>query len=985
MLAAEQIAAAFVQTLFGFFQPSAEVEPFKLHRQLRPARRLAVQAVQAFGQFAVQIQIGFDGDELVRQRQLRQRGLQVFAYLTFDFTSVLNYTRQRAVLFQPFHRGFGAAFFHARHVINLIAHQREVVDNLIRMHAEFVFYPFDIQLLVAHGVHQRHLLAHQLRHVFIAGGNHHLPALGLALLGERADYVVGLHIGYHQHRPTHQAHQFRQHLGLRTQFIRHRRAGGFVVGIHFVAEVFAFGVEHHRAMAVHIIGAQAAQHIEHAGEIKGKVGENLQAALPQLPLSYQLVTIKTDLDLHGELPEGLHSLHRKSPRWPQLAVEFKRLNFRTWLKEAEERLHEGNGDLFGSEHIGEQAALAAQQPSAPEIRTAAAPAELNYQAVTTETQFAELLAKLERAEAIGIDTETTSLNPLEARLVGISIAFAAGEAVYIPLGHSPTAAPEQLDLPATLGRLKLYLENACLKKIGQNLKYDQHIFANYGIALNGIAGDAMLASYIIESHLGHGLDELAERWLGLPTITYESLCGKGAKQISFADVALDQATEYAAQDADFALRIESWLKQQMDAKQLEMYENMELPVAQVLFEMERNGVLIDKDELARQSHELGSELLQLEQQAYQIAGQPFNLNSPKQLQEILFDKMDIPTKGLKKTASGGISTNEAVLETLAPDYPLPKIILQNRGLAKLKSTYTDKLPEMINPQTGRVHTTYAQAVAITGRLASNNPNLQNIPIRTEEGRRVRRAFVAPEGSRIVSADYSQIELRIMAHLSGDKTLLEAFKNGEDVHRRTAAEVFGVAPESVSPEQRRYAKTINFGLIYGMGQYGLAKSLGIDNLSAKNFIDRYFARYPGVAEYMQRTKEQAAAQGYVETLFGRRLHLPDIRAGNANQRAGAERAAINAPMQGTASDLIKRAMIAVSHWLASPQGLPSGAERLQSKLVMQVHDELVLEVVESEMDLVKQKLPELMAGVAEGELAVPLVAEVGVGGNWEEAH
>ena len=725
--------------------------------------------------------------------------------------------------------------------------------------------------------------------------------------------------------------------------------------------------------------------IEHAGEIKGKVGENLQAALPQLPLSYQLVTIKTDLDLHGELPEGLHSLHRKSPRWPQLAVEFKRLNFRTWLKEAEERLHEGNGDLFGSEHIGEQAALAAQQPSAPEIRTAAAPAELNYQAVTTETQFAELLAKLERAEAIGIDTETTSLNPLEARLVGISIAFAAGEAVYIPLGHSPTAAPEQLDLPATLGRLKPYLENACLKKIGQNLKYDQHIFANYGIALNGIAGDAMLASYIIESHLGHGLDELAERWLGLPTITYESLCGKGAKQISFADVALDQATEYAAQDADFALRIEGYLKQQMDAKQLEMYENMELPVAQVLFEMERNGVLIDKDELARQSHELGSELLQLEQQAYQIAGQPFNLNSPKQLQEILFDKMGIPTKGLKKTASGGISTNEAVLETLAPDYPLPKIILQNRGLAKLKSTYTDKLPEMINPQTGRVHTTYAQAVAITGRLASNNPNLQNIPIRTEEGRRVRRAFVAPEGSRIVSADYSQIELRIMAHLSGDKTLLEAFKNGEDIHRRTAAEVFGVAPESVSSEQRRYAKTINFGLIYGMGQYGLAKSLGIDNLSAKNFIDRYFARYPGVAEYMQRTKEQAAAQGYVETLFGRRLHLPDIRASNANQRAGAERAAINAPMQGTASDLIKRAMIAVSHWLASPQGLPSGAERLQSKLVMQVHDELVLEVVESEMDLVKQKLPELMAGVAEGELAVPLVAEVGVGGNWEEAH
>ena len=442
-------------------------------------------------------------------------------------------------------------------------------------------------------------------------------------------------------------------------------------------------------------------------------------------------------------------------------------------------------------------------------------------------------------------------------------------------------------------------------------------------------------------------------------------------------MAVEQATEYAAQDADFALRIEGRLKAQMDAKQLEMYEKLELPVAEVLFIMERNGVLIDKNELARQSHELGTELVRLEQQAYEIAGQPFNLNSPKQLQEILFGKMGIPTKGLKKTASGGVSTNEAVLEQLAPDYPLPSIILQNRSLAKLKSTYTDQLPEMINPATGRVHTTYAQAVAITGRLASNNPNLQNIPIRTAEGRRVRRAFTAPAGSVIVSADYSQIELRIMAHLSGDKTLLAAFQNGEDVHRRTATEVFGVAPESVSSEQRRYAKTINFGLIYGMGQYGLAKSLGIDNLSAKNFIDRYFARYPGVADYMQRTKEQAAAQGYVETLFGRRLYLPDIRAANANQRAGAERAAINAPMQGTASDLIKRAMINVRDWLVS--------DGLQSKLIMQVHDELVLEVVESELELVKQRLPEIMAAVADGRLNVPLVAEVGVGENWEEAH
>ena len=718
--------------------------------------------------------------------------------------------------------------------------------------------------------------------------------------------------------------------------------------------------------------------MEHAAEIKGKVGENLQAALPQLPLSYDLVTIKTDVDLHTELSDGLESLRRTSPKWSQLAVDFKRWGFRTWLKEAESRMHEAaDGDLFGSDTIGEQAALDMETSSERLPEKAVAPEKLDYQAVTTEAQFAALLDRLAQVGTIGIDTETTSLDAMNAALVGISIAFQAGEAVYIPVGHSLTAAPEQLDLQDVLGRLKPHLENPALKKIGQNLKYDQHVFANYGITLNGIAGDAMLASYIIESHLGHGLDELSERWLGLETITYESLCGKGAKQIGFADVAIGQATEYAAQDADFALRLEAHLRAQMDAKQLEMYEKMELPVAQVLFEMERNGVQIDRAELARQSAELGTGLMKLEQEAYAVAGQPFNLNSPKQLQEILFDKMGIPTKGLKKTAKGGISTNEAVLEQLAPDYPLPKIILQNRSLAKLKSTYTDKLPEMISPKDDRVHTTYAQAVAITGRLASNNPNLQNIPIRTAEGRRVRRAFTAPQGSVIVSADYSQIELRIMAHLSGDKTLIAAFQNGEDVHRRTAAEVFGIDPENVSPEQRRYAKTINFGLIYGMGQYGLAKSLGIDNLSAKNFIDRYFARYPGVAEYMQRTKEQAAAQGYVETLFGRRLYLPDIHNKNANARAGAERAAINAPMQGTASDLIKRAMIDVSHWLVS--------DDLKSKLIMQVHDELVLEVPEAELDLVKEKLPQIMAKVDEGMLNVPLVAEVGVGMNWEEAH
>lgn len=725
--------------------------------------------------------------------------------------------------------------------------------------------------------------------------------------------------------------------------------------------------------------------MEHAAEIKGKVGENLRAALSRLPLSYDLVTIKTDVDLHAELSDGLESLRRTAPKWAQLVVDFKRWGFRTWLKEAESRMHEAaDGGLSGSDAIGGQATPAAEMPSERLPEKAVAPEKLDYQAVTTEAQFAALLDKLSQAEKIGIDTETTSLDAMNAAPVGISIAFQAGEAVYIPVGHSLTAAPEQLDLQYVLDRLKPHLENPALKKIGQNLKYDQHVFANYGIALNGIVGDAMLASYIIESHLGHGLDELSGRWLGLETITYESLCGKGAKQIGFADVAIGPATEYAAQDADFALRLEAHLRAQMDDKQLEMYEKMELPVAQVLFEMERVGVQIDRAELARQSAELGAELVKLEQEAYAAAGQPFNLNSPKQLQEILFDKMGIPTKGLKKTAKGGISTNEDVLEQLAPDYPLPKIILKNRSLAKLKSTYTDKLPEMISPRDKRVHTTYAQAVAITGRLAGNNPNLQNIPIRTEEGRKVRRAFTAPPGSVIVSADYSQIELRIMAHLSGDKTLIAAFQNGEDVHRRTAAEVFGIAPENVSPEQRRYAKTINFGLIYGMGQYGLAKSLGIDNLSAKNFIDRYFARYPGVAEYMQRARECAAGQGYVETLFGRRLYLPDIRHTNANIRARAERAAINAPMQGTASDLIKRAMIDVSRWLSECEASPWD-DLLQSKLIMQVHDELVLEVPEAELDLVKEKLPQMMAAVDDGMLDVPLAAEVGAGMNWEEAH
>ena len=711
-----------------------------------------------------------------------------------------------------------------------------------------------------------------------------------------------------------------------------------------------------------------------ADEFKGKIGENLRAALVQLPLSYELVTIKTDVDLSTDLPRGLDDLQRQAPNWAQLAPRFRELGFKTWLKEAEAQLSTGEtGDLF--------AQLESEPPKqpAPEITFAPKPEQLNYQSVTTAEQLADLVAQLhvcmQNGSPIGLDTETTSREPMQAQLVGISVALAAGEAFYIPVAHR--LADVQLDWATVKISLQPFLESESLGKIGQNLKYDQHIFKNQDIDLKGIVGDAMLASYIVESHLTHNLDDLAARWLGLETISYESLCGKGAKEISFADVDVQAATQYACQDADFALRIEQHLRTQMDAAQLALYQQMELPVAQVLFEMERAGVQIDRTELAQQSATLGAELLQLEQQAYELAGQPFNLNSPKQLQEILFDKLGIPTKGVKKTAKGGLSTDESVLEKLADDYPLPKIILQTRSLSKLKSTYTDKLPEMILPQTGRVHTNYAQAVAITGRLASNNPNLQNIPIRTEQGRRVRRAFTAPQNCVIVSADYSQIELRIMAHLSGDTTLQAAFHNNEDVHRRTAAEVFGIAPEHITSEQRRYAKTINFGLIYGMSEYGLAKSLGIDAMSAKMFIQRYFARYTGVADYMQRTKEQAQQLGYVETLFGRRLYLPDIHAKNAMTRAGAERAAINAPMQGTASDLIKRAMISVQDFLHQSS--------LYSRLVMQVHDELVLEVHDSELALIREKLPELMAQVGLGVLNVPLLAEVGVGANWDDAH
>ncbi|HXF45421.1 MAG TPA: DNA polymerase I, partial [Burkholderiaceae bacterium] len=604
-----------------------------------------------------------------------------------------------------------------------------------------------------------------------------------------------------------------------------------------------------------------------------------------------------------------------------------------------------------------------------------APAQVHYETVLTEAQLDDWLRRIHAAELTCIDTETTALDPMAARLVGIALAVEPLSACYIPLAHRYAGAPQQLPLEATLARLKPWLESERHKKVGQHLKYDAHVFANHGIALAGIAHDTLLQSYVLEAHRRHDLDDLAQRHLGRKTLTYEEVCGKGASQIGFDEVELARATAYAAEDAEVTLALHRTLapRIEQDDKLRFIYADLEIPVSRILFEMERTGVLIDRERLARQSAELAQRMAELEAKAYELAGQPFNLGSPKQIGEILFGKLKLPA--LKKTAGGAPSTDEDVLERLALDYPLPKALLEYRALAKLKSTYCDKLPASINPATGRVHTTYGQAVAITGRLSSSDPNLQNIPIRTPEGRRIREAFVAPPGSRIVSADYSQIELRIMAHISGDEGLLTAFAAGADIHRATAAEVFGVPVGEVSAEQRRYAKVINFGLIYGMSAFGLAANLGIEKNVASNFIERYFTRYPGVAKYMERTRELAKRQGYVETVFGRRLWLPEINSPNGPRRAAAERAAINAPMQGTAADLIKMAMIAVARWLR--------AESLRTKLIMQVHDELVFEAPEDELERVRTEVPKLMCGVA--RLKVPLVAEVGVGANWDEAH
>ena len=699
--------------------------------------------------------------------------------------------------------------------------------------------------------------------------------------------------------------------------------------------------------------------VAHADEIGGVVGQNLRDHLGFLPLGKKLVTVACDLS-NLPAPSALTTTERDSDT---LRTLYERYEFRTWRREL---------DTPGN------AQPTADSPANPLAETpapAAAPVEVSYETVFTWAQFEAWLTKIEAAELTALDTETTSLDSFAARIVGISLSVTPGEACYIPLGHTAPGVADQLPLDAVLARLKPWLEAVDRKKVLQNAKYDQHVFANHGIALAGIAHDTMLQSYVIESDKGHDLGQLCSRHLGLATIAYEELCGKGAKQIGFDQVDIERAATYAAEDADVTLRVYQTLHPQFSGeKGLDyIYRAIEMPARQVIWQMERTGILIDAGTLSRQSHEIGQKIMALEAQAYELAGQPFNLASPKQLAEILFEKQGLPVK--KKTPSGGPSTDEEVLSELALDYPLPKLLLEHRSLAKLKGTYTDKLPRMINPATGRVHTHFSQASVVTGRLASSDPNLQNIPVRTEEGRRIRTAFVAPAGHHIVSADYSQIELRIMAHLSGDERLLEAFSLGEDVHRATAGEIFGVTPLEVGPDQRRVAKSINFGLIYGMSAFGLARQLGLERSAAQTYIDRYFNRYPGVARYMEEAREAARQTGYVETAFGRRLWFPDIRSSNGNRRQGAERAAINAPMQGTAADLIKLSMIAVQDWLEK--------SARKSRLVLQVHDELVLEVPDEELAEIRLQLPRLMGQVA--ELKVPLIVEVGVGPNWEAAH
>ncbi|HHC6581957.1 TPA: DNA polymerase I [Vibrio parahaemolyticus] len=686
-------------------------------------------------------------------------------------------------------------------------------------------------------------------------------------------------------------------------------------------------------------------------------------------LSYELATIKLDVELE-ETPE---SLLKAEPNKDELIKLYGQLTFKSWLNEL---LEGGSGTVEAVELAG--SAQASSSSSYAEMETSAVTIDRSqYETILDEASFNAWLEKLKAAELFAFDTETDSLDYMVANLVGLSFAIDEGIAAYVPVAHDYLDAPEQLDRDWVLEQLKPILEDDAQAKVGQNLKYDASVLARYGIEMKGIKYDTMLASYVYNSVGGkHDMDSLALRFLQHSCISFEQIAGKGKNQLTFNQIELEQASPYAAEDADVTLRLHNRLfaNIEQDEKLKSVYEEIEMPLVPVLSRIERTGVLIDDMKLSAQSVEIAARLEELEQKAYEIAEQEFNMNSPKQLQAILFEKMGLPV--VKKTPSGTPSTNEEVLQELALDYPLPKLILEYRGLAKLKSTYTDKLPKMINPSTGRVHTSYHQAVTATGRLSSTDPNLQNIPIRNEEGRRIRQAFVAPAGYKVLAVDYSQIELRIMAHLSGDQALLDAFRDGKDIHAATAAEIMGVSIEQVSSEQRRRAKAVNFGLIYGMSAFGLAKQLGIPRGEAQAYMDKYFERYPGVMQYMEDTRSAAADKGYVETIFGRRLHLPEIKSRNGMRRKAAERAAINAPMQGTAADIIKKAMLLVDQWIQE-----EGNGRV--KLLMQVHDELVFEVEESSLSEIESKVQKLMESAA--ELKVPLVAEAGHGDNWDQAH
>ena len=714
--------------------------------------------------------------------------------------------------------------------------------------------------------------------------------------------------------------------------------------------------------------------VARAGDIKGVVGDNLRAALDWLPKGRELLTIKVDCDL-SEYMAGLPALDAITigGQDSDALMDFsERYGFRGLIKQLV--LHEVPPELLEEHKSRRGGAGKTALPDEPDLSGTTQATNLRYDTILDWPMFDDWLARLRAAELTALDTETTSLDEMRAEIVGISFSVKPGIAAYVPLRHAGPDAPLQLPFDEVMARLRPWLEDPNHRKLGQHVKYDRHVFANHGIEVRGYVHDTMLQSYVLEVHKPHGLASLAERHLGRSGIDYEDVCGKGAHQIPFSQVDVAKAAEYSCEDSDQTLDVHLglWPKLQADERLRFIYQ-LEIDSSEALYRVERNGVLIDAATLAAQSHALGQRIMQLESEAHLLAGQPFNLGSPKQIGEIFFVKLGLPV--IKKTATGAPSTDEEVLEKLAEDFPLPARILEHRGLSKLKGTYTDKLSQLAHPRTGRVHTHYAQAVAITGRLSSNDPNLQNIPIRTPEGRRVREAFVAPAGSVIASADYSQIELRIMAHLSGDEALLRAFTEGLDVHRATAAEVFSLTPEQVSSEQRRYAKVINFGLIYGMSAFGLARSLGIDNTAARNYIDRYFQRYPGVKNYMDETRLSAKARGFVETVFGRRLYLPEINSPNGPRRGGAERQAINAPMQGTAADLIKLSMVKVQHVL--------DAQRRGTRMIMQVHDELVFEVPESEVEWVRAEIPRLMASVA--ELKVPLLAEIGFGPNWDKAH